>query len=220
MAFLVIQDAFQRQIILFLFDISSTQIQPVLRTHYGREEMVVLLKETRQEMDNLIPQLPDTGGWRNPHTLFIIASAFFLAFYRALKVRGRSTDEVGALIDEAVRKMYNSRRYALIRLFRPIQRKLFGNQAGRQLASASQKRRYSNDFVCVFVDGDGKSFDYGFDYLECGICKFFHAQKVDEFAQYMCRLDFPFAEAMGFKLIRSSTIAEGGIKCDFRYREQ
>jgi hypothetical protein len=154
------------------------------------------------------------------HTVFIIASAFFLAFYRAFKVRGRSTDEVGALIDEAVRKMYNSRIFALIRFFNPIQRKLFGNQAGCQLALTSQKRRYPNNFVCVFVEGDGKSLDYGFDYLECGICKFFHVQKADEFAQYMCLLDFPFAEALGFELLRTSTIAEGGIKCDFRYSAQ
>jgi hypothetical protein len=72
----------------------------------------------------------------------------------------------------------------------------------------------------VYVEGDGASFDYGFDYLECGICKFFHTQKADEFAQYMCRLDYPYAEAMGSELIRTSTIAENGLKCDFRYKKQ
>lgn len=182
--------------------------------------MVVILKETRQEMDTLIPQLPDTGGWRNPHTLLIITSAFFLAFYRTLKARGHTADEVGILIDEAVRKMYSSRLYALMRLLNPIQRKFFGNQAARRLAETSQKRRYLGDFVCEFIEGDGVRFDYGLDYLECGICKFFHSQKADEFAQYLCQLDYPYAEAMGAKLIRTSTIAEHGIKCDFRYKRQ
>jgi hypothetical protein len=216
---MLLKDAFQRLSLLFLFDISSTQMQPVLITHFGRKEMVAIVKETRQEMDNLIPQLPDTGGWRNPHTQFIVASAFFLVFYRTLKARGRSADEVGALLDEAVRKMYGSRLFILMCLFGPIQRKFIGPRAARQLALLSQKRRYRDDFVCVFVEGDSESFDYGFDYLECGICKFFHAQHADEFAPYMCRLDYPVAEAMGTKLIRTRTIAEEGTKCDFRYKE-
>jgi hypothetical protein len=217
---MLLKDAFQRQSLLFLFDISSTQIRPVLITHFGKKEMVTILKETRQEMDTLIPQLPDTGGWRNPHTQLIIASAFFLAFYCTLTEHGHSADDVGALIDEAVRKMYSSRLFALMRLFIPIQRNFFGNQAARRLAAKSQKRRYPGDFVYEFVEGDGESFDYGFDYLECGICKFFHAQQADEFARYMCRLDYPVAEAMGTRLIRTSTIAEQGIKCDFRYKRQ
>ena len=217
---MLLKNAFKRQSLLFLFDISSTQMQPVLTTHFGNKRMVAILKETRQEMDNLIPQLPDTGGWRNPHTQFIVASAFFLAFYRALKARGRSADEVGVLVDEAVRKMYSSRLFILMRLFSPIQGNSFGNRGTRRLAVTSQKRRFPGDFVCEYVEGDGESFDYGLDYLECGICKFFHAQQAEEFAPYMCRLDYPVAEAMGTRLIRTSTIAEHGMKCDFRYKRQ
>lgn len=215
---MTIRDALRRQSLLLLYDVSSTQIRSGLTTRYGDDEKNRVLKEARQELDHLIPQLPDTGGWRNPHTQFIVASAFFLALYRVLTARGRSADEVGGLIFEAVEKMYKSRWGAVIRLFSPIQGKLFGNRAARRLAWVSQQRRDPQDFVCVFVEGDGKSFDFGFDYLECGICKFFHRQNAHEFARYMCRLDFPYAEAMGTKLIRTSTIAEGGEKCDFRYK--
>ena len=98
---------------------------------------------------------------------------------------------------------------------RPIQSRA---QASARLAIESQKRRYPDDFVCLFVEGDGVNFDFGFDYIECGICKFFHRQEADEFSQYMCRLDYPFTTAMGVRLIRTSTIAEGGEKCDFRYK--
>jgi hypothetical protein len=211
--------AIQRRFLLLLLDLSSTQIRSVLTTHFGQNEVAAILKHTRQEMDNLIPQIPDTGGWRNPHTQFIVASAFFLAFYRTLKARGRSADEVGVLVDKAVRRMYGSQLFASMSHFDPIQRKIFGNRAARRLAAISQNRRYPGDFLCEFVEGDGESFDYGLDYLECGICKFFHAQQADEFAPYMCRLDYPYAEAMGTRLIRTSIIAEHGLKCDFRYKE-
>ena len=213
-----IQDRLQRQSLLFLFDVGSVRIRSILTAHYGKDEMVVVVKEAREEFSVLIPELPDIGGWRNPHTQFIVAAALFLALYRVLKAHGRSADEVGALILEAVTK-YSSQLGAMVRLFAPIQRKLFGSEFARRLALVSQRRRYQNDFVCAYVEGAGTNFEYGFDYVECGIHKFFHMQDADEFTQYMCRLDYPYAEAMGYELIRTSTIAENGLKCDFRYKK-
>jgi hypothetical protein len=39
-------------------------------------------------------------------------------------------------------------------------------------AAESQERRYAEDYVFAFVDGDGETFDYGVDYIECATCKF------------------------------------------------
>jgi hypothetical protein len=181
--------------------------------------MMAILKGARQKWGALIPQLPDTGGFQNPHTQIIISAALFLTLYRELEVHGQTMDEVGTLILEAVVKMYQSWPGFMMRLLRNIQRKISGDRTARQLASISQQRHYPNDFVCVFVEGDGKNFDYGFDYLECGIWKFFHAQKAEEFVPYMCRLDFAYADAMGQRLMRTGTIASGNVKCDFRYKE-
>jgi L-2-amino-thiazoline-4-carboxylic acid hydrolase len=216
---MTIRAALYRQSILFLFDIGSTQVQTSVATQFGRGEMPLVLKDARRELELLTLQLPNTGGWRNPHTQFIIATALFLALYRVLKTRGQSTEEVGNLILEAVSRMYSSHLVRVMRLFGSIQRRLFGCQAARRLARISQQRKYPDDFVCMFVEGDGVNFDYGFDYVECGICKFLHRQNADELAPYMCRLDYPYAEAMGIRLMRTSTIAEGGKKCDFRYKE-
>ena len=83
----------------------------------------------------------------------------------------------------------------------------------RELALESQKRQYVYDWVYSVVEGDGESFDYGLDFVECGICKFFHAQGADEFVRYMCRLDFIMSEWMGMGLVRTTTIAKGGEKC-------
>jgi hypothetical protein len=69
-----IQDTLQRQGLLFLFDISYTQIRSILTAHYSKDEMVAVRKEARQAFDALIPQVPDIGGWRNPYTIHTCGS--------------------------------------------------------------------------------------------------------------------------------------------------
>jgi hypothetical protein len=85
-------------------------------------------------------------------------------------------------------------------------------------ASASQKRLYPEDWVWSFVEGDGREFDYGIDCTECGAYKFFRAQGADELTPYMCRLGLALSKAFGMGLTRTTTIAEGGEKCDYRFK--
>ena len=88
----------------------------------------------------------------------------------------------------------------------------------KKQALASQERLYPDDWVWSFVQGDGEKFDWGPDNTECAVVKFFHAQGADELVPYMCRLDFAMSKAMGMGLVRTTTLAEGGTKCDFRFK--
>lgn len=80
----------------------------------------------------------------------------------------------------------------------------------------SHKRKYENDWVVDVLDKT-ESFELGYDYLECGICKLCQDEGCPELAKYLCRLDYVLADIMGMKLERTMTIAEGKPKCDFRY---
>jgi hypothetical protein len=73
-------------------------------------------------------------------------------------------------------------------------------------------------WVWSFVEGDGAEFDFGTDITECAIKKFLCAQGADELTPYLCRIDFAVSRAFGMGLSRTMTIAEGGEKCDFRYK--
>lgn len=86
-------------------------------------------------------------------------------------------------------------------------------------AKESKKRTYENDWVVDILPG-GAVFDLGYDYLECGICKLCRDESCPELARYLCRMDFLLAELMGMELARTTTIAEGGERCDFRYRRK
>lgn len=86
----------------------------------------------------------------------------------------------------------------------------------KKWAESTHKRMYENDWVVNLLPGNG-SYDLGYDYLECGICKLCRDEGCPELAKYLCRLDYMFAETMGLRLERSDTLANGGEKCDFRF---
>lgn len=87
------------------------------------------------------------------------------------------------------------------------------------MALESEKRKYSENFVYEFVEGEGKDFDFGLDYKECAICKFFHEKNADEFVPYMWASDIAESKYGGLGLQRTETLAEGGNECDFRYKK-
>ncbi len=80
-------------------------------------------------------------------------------------------------------------------------------------------RKYENDWVVDVVCGNG-AFDLGYDYWECGICKLCQDEGCRDLAKYLCQIDYLFAQIMGLTLERTTTLAEGGEKCDFRFRRK
>lgn len=86
----------------------------------------------------------------------------------------------------------------------------------RKWAEESHRLRNENNWV-VDVLPKCADFDYGMDYSECGICKICRDEGCPEIAKYLCRLDYVMADMLGVKLVRTTTVAEGGEVCDFRY---
>jgi hypothetical protein len=72
--------------------------------------------------------------------------------------------------------------------------------------------------VYEVVAGERPDQAWGINYLECGVVKFFHAQGADDFAPYMCLIDFLMFPAMGVTLERQGTLANGCTHCDFRFK--
>lgn len=85
----------------------------------------------------------------------------------------------------------------------------------RKWSSETKQRKYKNDWVVEINETDPNV--YEIDYLECGLCKLCKDEGCFELAKYLCSLDFMLADVMGLHLNRTSTIAEGGKMCDFKY---
>jgi len=174
--------------------------------------------DARREFELLIPQIPYVGGDGNALTQEMIQSAMALALYRAMNNQGRTTEETGELLYKTVEAMVDSYPRFLTRTIGFYEMSRFGQRKTRKAAAESQKRLYPSNWVFNFVKGDGEDFDWGIDYVECGIVKFFHVQGADDLTPYLCLADFPMSEAFGMGLTRTTTIAEGDEKCNFRFK--
>jgi hypothetical protein len=199
------------------FDRTVRRVRRVFVSRYGEESTRALILEARQANEALIPQLPYIGG-KQPFTQFLISTAWLLAMYRALQRHGQTVEEVGILGYDVME--------AYLQAYPRYLRRFLGHMTWsprylrrlRERAAESQKRRYPGDYVYTFVAGDGVTFDYGVDYTECASVKFLRAQGAPELAPYLSAADILYSQALGWGLQRTTTLAEGGEKCDFRFK--
>jgi hypothetical protein len=185
---------------------------------YGEAFADTLIHESLAEFEGLIPELPYIGGKQNPLTGNLVSSAGALAVYRVMQRHSKTVEETGELLYRLMEAWI--RRYP--RLVRHLMGRYYlswlSQRQSKKRSALSQQRRYPADWVRVHVEGDGQAFEWGVDYLECGIVKFLRSQGAAELAPYLCLTDYALFSALGIKLERTMTLAEGCEKCNFRFR--
>ena len=198
------------------FDRNNKYAGRILASHYG-DLADTIWKEAHREYEALIPKIPYVGGRKNPTQTSLIRSTWALALFRALKNHGKTAEEAGNICYE----MTEAPLYAYPGLLRNLVGRWYFRRFRSSMEKAAAERRkrlYPEDSLSTFIQGDGKEFDFGMDTTECAICKFFHAQGADELTPYMCLTEFAVSKALNMGLVRTTTIAEGGEKCDPRYK--
>lgn len=193
-------------------------VNKVLTARYGKEFAIEVQEVVRDEFEALIPEIPYVGGRKNFFRDMPARAAVILALYRALEKKGVPLIDFGGLLEE-ITQAYMNRFPPRVRILagKLWMSSLFRRQINKQ-AKISRQRKYEEDFVFEVVPGDGK-YQWGIDYLECGIVKFFKMQGEEELAKYACVLDYFMSPAIGIKLKRTGTIAHGCSRCDFRFRK-
>ena len=181
------------------------------------EDLRAMFAQARQAHARLLP-LPDIGGPENLTYPSFLVGPQYAALYTAMRPHGFSARDVGKLVYDLAVYSFEEQKEAYRangqRFFTPEYFALLQGWAMR-----SQQRRYPLDWVQTVFRGDGRDFDIGVNYTECGLMKYFASLGMPELAPYPCRVDFPTARAEGTGLARTSTLAEGGKVCDFRYKQ-
>jgi hypothetical protein len=77
-------------------------------------------------------------------------------------------------------------------------------------------------FIANIITDKNETFGlgYGVDIIECGICKLFKKHNYSKYASILCEVDEITSRLAGLQLFRSGTIANGAMKCDFRFKLQ
>jgi hypothetical protein len=197
------------------FDADVKRWRPILAGRYGDDFADRVLNESRVEFKVLISQIPYIGGDES-WTGSLVESVRCLAFYKAMKKNGKTVQETGKVLYDAVLARIDVPQTAI-----PLSELLTPEQLmdrRRRRTQKSQERRYAEGYVCEFIIGDGAEFDYGYDFKECAAQKFYRAQGADEFLPFFCFLDYPSSKMLGLGLVRTMTLAEGYEKCDHRFK--
>ena len=176
-----------------------------------------VIADARADFEGVIPRVPYVGDPRYPLPGTLIGSAVALSFYRALMSNGRTSEQAGTVIAEASEAGIMAVPADQL-LARGEQQFTEGwYQMQRMAASLSQQRHYPEDWVFSFVEGVPGEFDWGWDFTECGILKFYRAQGAEELVPYICALDFVESVLENTGLRRTGILAQGAGCCDFRY---
>lgn len=195
------------------FEENLRQCSPFIFAPYGEINAFRIIQETRKTFEELIPQIPYIGGDENNLTRNLIASVSSLALYQAMKKHGKTAEETGKVLYNAIISLEGK--------FKPVQETQTPvqiNNKRKAEAERSQERRYPADFVYTYIAGDGKKFDHGYDFTKCAVLEFYHSQDADEFMPFFCYLDFPINKVNGTGFSRTMTISEGAEKCNHRIK--
>ncbi len=187
------------------------QLMDVIMPILTKEAMPTgeLRKATVQEFRSICARAKDIGA-DNPLLSSYALAAWFIAMNRCNSL---SPDQNYQFLEQGLKGS---------RLFRI----LMGNadqylspkrMPGRiKWSEQTHRKKYENDWVVDILPGNG-SYDLGYDYTKCGVCDLCRDEDCYELAHYLCKLDYMLAELIGMRLERTSTLADGGEQCDFRY---
>ena len=205
------------RLLLAEFERSAQDILTALRERERQETAEEILDRARAELRDLAPRIQDPG-WRALHMLaFTGAGAIYIAVYLALAPRGYAPAEAWAVCEQATRLRFAR----MPRAGRSFAALAFFSRPFRALSRAIARRSQAapvGDWVFRYVEGEPGAFDYGTDYTRCAIRELAVASGAADFAPYICLADIPGSEAMGWGLARTETLAQGGQRCDFRFR--
>ncbi len=199
------------------FNKAALMQKELLLSDFGESRVNKWTVAARDEFKSLIPRLPYIGGDENSMTRFLVISAILMPWVKVLRENEVPMRRNGRMIYDMANEYYD-------RIPAPIRWYLgWSNfwesrkEKTRAAAELSGLRRYPDDWVYEFVEGDGEGFEYGIDMTECGLVKFWGSQGLGEFVPYLCLTDWAFWKAVGIRAARTQTIANGGDRCDFRY---
>ena len=181
------------------------------------EEIEQLAHQSRVEYEKIIPQLPYVGGKNSQFTNLIIQSGQTIAFYKACKNKNLEKRQIGELLYEIAEAQVQSISRIKKWLVGRLLFSRFYRNPWRKAMEESQNREFPMNWVGEFVEGDGSTFEYGFDFLECGFLKLARESGCEEIAPYVCLSDFARMRGIGVGFRRTQTLAMGHPRCDFRF---
>lgn len=150
-------------------------------------------------------------------------SAYFLSLIKVLEKRGTSDEVIEAFCLEIVEDYIKPKNVLTLQLKKlPVLmlRLGFAKRTLQKMNAGITGLGYDGGFRGRIITKKDETYGlgYGIDILECGICKLFKKYGAEDKVHILCKVDHMTTSMTGLTLIRTSTIADGSDKCDFRFK--
>jgi len=172
----------------------------------------------RERFVTLLEKMPDPG-WRAPTMrAFSTSGALYVAVYLAMRESGADAKTAWSVCEKATASRFArmkgmERSAASSGMFswpmRFLVRSLEARSKGAPLGG----------WAARYVP-PSESSDYGVDYDRCAIHQLAIDADAAEFAPFICNADAIGSHEFGGGLVRTETLAQGGTRCDFRFKKE
>jgi hypothetical protein len=194
-----------------------------IKNHFP-DRFTNLMMEINREYQDIAVDTRFAATSRNPLDKRLDFCAYFLALIKTLDKAGESFETIRVICLEIVIDYVRPKNkvHAFWKRFLP---KLVNTPMARIGLRFLNKRVSQNTnpqgFVAHIITDKQKTYGlgYGFDILECGICKLFKKHNYEKYASILCEVDKVTSGLAGLELIRTGTIANGAKTCDFRFKK-
>jgi len=192
----------------------------MLKRKFSEAKINELFDQMKTEYEKIIPEIPYIGGTKNPFSSLLVGGISSLAMFRVLEKEGFTLRGIGEFYYE-FRDIHNTiRKDNLEKIGKDPAQYPFEStyvDFAKKLCEASKLRNYPDDWVADYVEGDRKTFEWGFDFYECGLHKVFKRLDAEKFVSFFCLADFSEANILGFGFSRTQSLGFGAPMCDHRY---
>lgn len=191
-----------------------------LLEHFSDNKIDRLQQKSEVQYQAFFSDLPYIGGSKNQDTLNLIMGAIVLSIIIPLRKEGLNKSQIGKVIYDTF-DGYFLARPAIIRqlLGWLVTTDLYIWHIKRQIAR-SMRKEYDDDFAMEHVETEGEIFDFGYNYTNCALKKFFLQHNMSEYLRYVCLGDYALFQSLGICFRRTQTIANGAALCDFQFKKK
>ena len=198
------------------FEAFLRSARPVLLEHHGEIFAEAVIRDARDEYEQVLPHVPDIGGWRNVFQPVMTINGGVAALHRAVRAHGGNAEDTirvtQTVFDGWLRKLPPIVLRAIGRLMLSAPaRRYFESQAAR-----SQERRNALDFVWQVERGAEGEISFVFD--ECAVNKWYDANDLRDLKPYCNFADVTYSRLMGMGVDATKTNGLGCPRCALRFR--
>lgn len=192
---------------------------------YFPEKWATLQMAIDSDFVSMEPHIRFAKHSKNPVDRRLVFAGYFLSTIKILEKEYVEFEKIKQIVIEIALE-YVKPKSKLHLFFKKLPALLIGSKLGDIFIGIFkkkvQKRAHPDGFVVNILANKAEilGYDYGFDIIECGICKLYNKLGYEKYASILCEVDHITSNLAGLTLIRTGTIANGAKKCDFRFQKR